>query len=155
MVKLADTQRSGRCGSNPMRVQVPLRAPIINFKFMSFNSFEKGYDKNEVNWQKSISEIAKFITDHLDNKGEFFEFLNSELDDKEKCNRWQSRLDDLLDKITKRTGYRIDQDKLFSEAYEMVEQQCRNGELNPSKGLDYFCSNLEELKEKRAVLQEF
>lgn len=29
MVKLVDTQRSDRCGSNPMGVQVPLRAQLL------------------------------------------------------------------------------------------------------------------------------
>ena len=30
MVELVDTQRSGRCGSNPVRVRIPLRAQTIN-----------------------------------------------------------------------------------------------------------------------------
>lgn len=121
---------------------------------MNFNSFEQSYNKNEVNWQKSVSEISKFIIDHLDNRNDFFEFLSGEMEDGEKNNRWQLRQDELLDKITKRMGYKIDEEKLFFEACEQVRRQYQNGELNPSKGLDYFCENLEDLKEKKMVLQE-
>jgi hypothetical protein len=121
---------------------------------MNFNSFEQSYNKNEVNWQKSVSEISKFIIDHLDNRNDFFEFLSGEMEDSEKAGRLQIRRDDLLDKITKRMGYRIDEEKLFFEACDQVRNQYQGGELNPSKGLDYFCNNLEELKEKRMVPQE-
>ena len=150
MVKLVDTQRSGRCGSNPMRVRVPLRA----LKYMEkFSPFVEQYNKNEVNWRKSVSEISKFIIDHLEKTG-FYDFLSNEEIDKDKMTRWQTRLDDLLDKITKRIGYRIDEDKLFLEAYEQINRQYQAGELNPSKGLDYFCSHLEELRERRFSLKE-
>ena len=95
-----------------MRVRVPLRA----LKYMEkFNPFVEQYNKNEVNWRKSVSEISKFIIDHLE-KTDFYDFLSDEEIDKEKMTRWQARLDDLLDKITKRIGYRIDEDKLFLEA---------------------------------------
>lgn len=116
---------------------------------MNFNSFEQGYNKNEVSWQKSISEISKFIVDHLDNRSDFFDFLNGEIQDKEKSIRWESRLEYLLDKITKRMGYHIDQNKLFLEAYEQIKKQYYDGELPISKGLTYFCDNIDILAGKK------
>ena len=121
---------------------------------MNFNSIEQGYNKNEINWHKSISELSKFIIDHLDNRSDFFDFLNGEIKDKEKSARWELKQDDLLDKITKRMGYKIDEDKLFSEAYEQIKNQYQNGELSPSKGLNYFCNNIDKLTEKRNILVE-
>lgn len=122
---------------------------------MNFNSFEQGYNKNEINWQKSVSEISKFIIDHLDNRNDFFEFLTGESEDNDKNIRWQVRHEELLDKITKRMGYRIDDEKLFLEACEQVKKQYQNGELAPSKGLDYFCDNLDLLKKNSAFVKEF
>lgn len=120
---------------------------------MNFNSFEQSYSKNEVNWKKSVGEISKFVLDHLD-KGEFYEFLEGEEINKDKMSRWQLRLDELLDKITKRMGYRIDKNKLFTEAYCQIIEQKNSGELNPSKGLSYFCANVDNLIEKSDINQD-
>ena len=115
----------------------------------NFNPFNE-YNKNEVNWRKSVGEISKFIIDHLE-RPDFYDFLDGEEIDKEKTERWQTRLDDLIDKITKRMGYKIDGDKLFVDAYEQILTQKNNGELAPSKNLEYFCNNIDSLKEKRVV----
>ena len=118
----------------------------------NFNPFNE-YNKNEVNWRKSVGEISKFIIDHLD-KSDFYDFLSGEEIDREKMNRWQERLDELNDKITKRMGYKINANKLFIQAYEQIESQKNSGELAPSKNLEYFCNNIDELKEKRKVVVE-
>ena len=111
---------------------------------MSFesNSFGEQYSKHEVNWRKSVGEISKFIVDHLE-RPDFFYFLDGEEVDKEKSNRWQFRLDDLMDKVTKRMGYKIDENKLFVEAYEQILKQKDNGELASSKSLEYFCNHID------------
>jgi len=119
----------------------------------NYNPFSEQYNKHEVNWRKSVSEISKFIVDHLE-KSDFYDFLDGEEIDKEKLERWQTRLDDLIDKVTKRMGYKIDENKLFMEAYDQILNQKTSGELPPSKSLEYFCNNIDNLKEKRAVLQE-
>lgn len=113
-----------------------------------FNQFVEPYNKREVSWRKSVGEISKFITDHLE-KPDFYDFLGGEEISQEKRLRWQVRLDELWDKITKRTGYRIDKDKLFTEACQKIIDQKTYGELNPSKNLDYFCDNVDYLIEKR------
>jgi len=118
----------------------------------NFNPFNE-YNKNEINWRKSVGEISKFIIDHLE-KSDFYDFLSGEEIDREKMNRWQERLDELVDKITKRMGYKIDNDKLFMDAYEQVLKQKNNGELASSKSLEYFCNNIDSLKEKRIVSVE-
>ena len=118
----------------------------------NFNQFNE-YSKNEVNWRKSVGEISKFVVDHLD-RSEFYDFLNGDEIDQEKMNRWQERLDELTDKITKRMGYRIDTDKLFIEAFEQIVDHKNSGELAPSKNLEYFCNNIDELKEKRSLAVE-
>lgn len=111
---------------------------------MNFNSFEQSYSKNDVNWHKSVGEISNFILNHLD-KREFCDFLEGQEIDYDKVDRWRLRLDELLDKITKRMGYRIDKNKLFSKAYYEILEKKNNGELNPSKNLDYFCNNIDYL----------
>lgn len=106
-------------------------------------SLEKPYDRNANNWRKSVDEITKYIYDRLDDD-EFFDFLvgadnNDQEDlDREKRERWQTRLDDLNQKITKRMGYRIDQSKLLGEALEQVRSRRDLGELTPSNRLDRF-----------------
>lgn len=119
----------------------------------NFNSFESPYNKNEVEWRKSVGEISKFIVDHLE-KNDFYDFLDGVAIDREKMERWQTRLDELTDKVTKRMGYKIDEDKLFVQAYEQILKQRDSGELANSKSLAYFCNNLEALIEKRSVAVE-
>jgi hypothetical protein len=119
----------------------------------NFNPFAEQYNKHEVNWRKSVGEISKFIIDHLD-KTDFYDFLDGEEIDKEKNNRWQLRLDDLTDKITKRMGHKIDDEKLLAEACEQIVRQKNSGELAPTKGLDYFCSHIDELLEKKRISVE-
>src|SRR5680860_864689 len=97
----------------------------------NFNPFAEQYSQHEVNWRKSVSEISKFITDHLE-KPDFYDFLDGEKIDKDKMVRWQNRLEDLADKVTKRMGHRIDEDKLFMEAYAQIVSQKNSGQLNPS-----------------------
>lgn len=41
MVKLVDTQRSDRCGSNPMGVQVPLRAQLLILTLLTIKIYGK------------------------------------------------------------------------------------------------------------------
>ncbi len=114
----------------------------------NFNQFNEQYNKQEINWRKSVSEISKFIIDRLD-KNEFYDFLEGKEINKDKMIRWQVRLDELLDKITKRMGYHIDQNKLFTEAYYQIMEQNNSGELNYSKSLAYFCDNINNLIIKR------
>lgn len=105
------------------------------------------YNKQEINWQKSVNEISKFIIDHLDSIN-FYDFINDEMMDKEKKERWSVRLEELKDKATKRLGYKIDQNKLLKEAFFNILNQKNKGELVISNSLEYFCSNIDDLVSK-------
>jgi len=101
------------------------------------------YNEQAVNWQKSVSEICKFIVDRLD-KEDFCEYLSGENIDEIRAKHWDERLEELYDKATSRVGYRIDRDKLMKDAKENILKLRDSGELPPSKVLDRFCSHVEE-----------
>ena len=106
-----------------------------------------GYNENEVNWHKSVSEISKFLIDHLD-KLDFYNFINGEEVDQEKEARWHERIEELCDKATKRLGYQIDRPELMKQAYYQIVNDNNKGLLAQSKVLEHFCSNVEELIQK-------
>ena len=140
MAKLVDAQRSGRCESDLMRVRVPLRAQIIH-KYME-NLHQ--YSEQAVNWQKSVSEISKFIIDHLEKEDFFDYFCGETIDNKDKEERWNERLEELYGKATSRLGYKIDRNKLLADAKKHILDLKDKGELLPSKILDRFCEHIEE-----------
>lgn len=122
-------------------------------------SFEKPYDRNAVNWRKSVEELSKFIYDRVGDE-DFFDFLregvNNELSDsdKEKMERWQTRLDDLHQKITKRMGYRVDKSKLLTEAVTQILDRRDSGEFVPNNRLDRFCErSMDWLQEQEELLE--
>lgn len=112
------------------------------------NSFEKPYDANEKNWQKSVSELSKFFLDHLHDS--FFSEKSNFVDkaEKDKVERLKERLVELLEKATKRLGYGVDEAKLTKEAYQHILDLKKSGELPPSDLLENFCAEIEERLEK-------
>jgi hypothetical protein len=101
------------------------------------------YSEQAIHWQKSVSEISKFIIDRLD-KEDFCEYLSGENIDEARAKHWHERLEELYDKATSRVGYRIDRDKLMKDAKENILKLRDSGELPSSKVLDRFCSHIEE-----------
>ena len=110
----------------------------------SFESANRGYDEHEKNLEKSVSELSKFMLDNLSRPG-FSEFLKGEEIEKDQLGRWEERLEELIEKTTKRVGHRIDQDELLKAAYKEILNRKWLGELPESNHLDNFCNNLEEL----------
>ncbi|MFA4942158.1 MAG: hypothetical protein WC564_00795 [Patescibacteria group bacterium] len=113
-------------------------------------NIEKPYDENKINWQKSVSEVSRFLLDHSEN-GFFVE--QNEFESKgeqEKVKRLKNRLAELLEKATKRLGYQVDDQKLINDAYRQIIKMNDSGELPPSGLLKNFCAEIEERLEKVA-----
>lgn len=100
------------------------------------------YSEHEKNRDKSINELSKFILDNLD-RPDFKEFVLGGEVGKDKLVRWQGRWEELIDKITKRLGHKVDQNELKIEVYKNILDLKESGELNPSKYLDSFCEEIE------------
>lgn len=119
------------------------------------NSFENpgnNYDEHEKNLQKSIGELSKFMLDNL-GRPDFISFLKEEEIDgdhlvKAKFERWEERLEDLIDKATKRLGHHVDQAELLRSAYRDILNRKELCELPESKSLDNFCEELDEMLKK-------
>lgn len=114
------------------------------------NSFEKPYDENKKNYDKSIGEISDFFMNHLkygmfDKKEKF-----SDNGEKERVVRLNERLTELLEKATKRIGYKIDKGKIISDAYRRILVMKNSGELPENNLLENFCAEIEERLEKSA-----
>lgn len=114
------------------------------------NNFEKVYNPKQKDWQKSVGELSKFF---LDNFKDVWLMEKEEFADKEekvRAERVKTRLAELLEKATKRLGYKIDEAKLITEAYQHILDLKKSGELAPSNLLDNFCAEIEERLEKAA-----
>jgi hypothetical protein len=114
------------------------------------NNFEKVYNPKQKDWQKSVGELSKFFLDNskdirLIDQGEF-----ENKEEKIRAERLKIRLAELLEKATKRLGYKIDEIKLITEAYQHILDLKNSGELAPSNLLDNFCAEIEERLEKVA-----
>jgi len=114
------------------------------------NNFEKVYNPKQKDWQKSVGELSKFF---LDNSKDIRLVDQREFENKEekiRAERLKIRLAELLEKATKRLGYKIDEAKLITEAYQHILDLKNSGELAPSNLLDNFCAEIEERLEKVA-----
>jgi len=115
------------------------------------NNFEKQpYDENKKNWQKSVAEISKFLLDHSQDglwieKSDF-----ADKEEEERIERFKVRLEELLEKATKRIGYKVDQDKLINDAYSQILALKKSGELPETNILNNFCAAIEERLENAA-----
>ncbi|MEI6835903.1 MAG: hypothetical protein WCK59_03640 [Candidatus Falkowbacteria bacterium] len=101
----------------------------------------EAYNEQAVKWRKSVSEISKFIIDHLD-RPDFYNFITGTSANEEKEEHYQLRLEELITKATKRMGHAISQEKLLSESYDYIINQRDNGVLPPSSSLNHFCENI-------------
>jgi hypothetical protein len=114
------------------------------------NNFEKVYDPKQKDWQKSVNEFSKFF---LDNSKDVWLVDQKEFENKEekiRAERVKTRLAELLEKATKRLGYKIDENKLIAEAYQHILDLKESGELAPSNLLENFCAEIKERLEKAA-----
>ncbi|MEI7620104.1 MAG: hypothetical protein WCJ57_00865 [Candidatus Falkowbacteria bacterium] len=112
------------------------------------NSFEKPYDENKKNYDKSVGEVSDFFMNHL--KDGLFDKREEYFDDgeKERVERLKERLTELLEKATKRIGYKVDGEKLINDAYRHILDLKNSGELPENNLLENFCAEIEERLEK-------
>ncbi len=120
------------------------------------------------NWKESVGEMSDFFGKNLNNPN-FLIFLRdqgifqkeipfeSEMENsddgnhqKDERERWAERLEDLLDKATKRLGYGVKsrKDELMSAAVQEISRRRNDFELPASKTLDYFCGDGEKNSER-------
>ncbi len=115
------------------------------------NNFERQpYDENRKNYEKSVSEFSKFFLDHSSDglwigKSEF----GSE-GEEDRVKRLQVRLEELVEKATKRLGYKVDEAKLINDAYRHILNMKSSGELPDNNILDNFCAEIEERLDQAA-----
>jgi len=118
------------------------------------NNFETIYDPKQKDWQKSVNEFSKFFLDNsqdvwLIEQKEFADDIEGK-NEKTRAQRLKVRWAELLKKTTKRLGYKIDETKLITEAYQHILDLKNSGELAPSNLLDNFCAEIKERLEKVA-----